>query len=156
MDKENILFKGKIDWASVVGCGDEEDIQEMKESFGMGDWIEGYPNYYGDVPYILGRLIVVNQEYVAIEFWMPVLPETLGMYIGMNDKYNRKLFEHDVVKYDTYLEPMDEILMIDGCWSLSALDSDGNIIPFNDISTDGLEFVKEKFYFDNYEGGGGI
>lgn len=57
----------------------EEDMGDLDEEVFVhaGDRVYGNLNYYGKTPYILGDIQDVDPEYVAPEFWVPVLPESI-------------------------------------------------------------------------------
>ena len=57
----------------------EEDMTDLDEEVFVraGERVYGNLNYYGETPYIFGEIEDVDPEYVAPEFWVPVLPESL-------------------------------------------------------------------------------
>ena len=69
-----------------------------------GKWIEGYLIHNEipptDIPYI-GYLFGEYDFDV-----LPVIPETVGQYIGLNDCQGNKIFENDIVQYQ-FLDPAD-------------------------------------------------
>jgi len=62
----------------------KHDTEDMSgEVFARaGDIAYGYLNYYGDIPYILGKIEDVCSEYVAPEYWLAVKPESIRLLVG--------------------------------------------------------------------------
>ena len=53
----------------------------------------------GDSAWIVGQVVDVGEEYIALEYWIPVIPETVGEYTGIKDKNGVRVFVGDVVSY---------------------------------------------------------
>lgn len=57
------------------------------------EWVEGfyqeYPKYY----------VHIQSEY---NDWFPVFPETVSQYIGLKDRDGQKIFEGDIVEYESH------------------------------------------------------
>lgn len=60
------------------------------------EWFEGVDVMHNT---ILGELCLSN----ANQNWVCIVPSTMSQYTGATDKYDKKIFEGDVVKYDNQL-----------------------------------------------------
>lgn len=56
---------------------------------------QGYLNYYGNIPYVLGKIEDVCSEYVAPEYWFAVKPESLRLLVGGHAVTPEELAELD-------------------------------------------------------------
>lgn len=79
--KREILFRGK--------------------SIGTGKWLYGYLFNYGlTAPTnVLCICVCVPKFWEEVRLFYAVHPDTIGQYTGMKDKYKRKIFEWDILKF---------------------------------------------------------
>lgn len=91
-----IIFRGRPT-ASVLN---EEDLQDC-----MFDIIDGfvYGNLIADEhePTIVGKVVDSDWDYCSMEWWCPVVKETVGQFTGLLDKHGRKIFENDILCANT-------------------------------------------------------
>ena len=43
--------------------------------------------------FIVGNVVEATEEYIDLEYWIPVDPETVGQYTGIKDKNGVKIFD---------------------------------------------------------------
>ncbi|MHC5253196.1 YopX family protein [Listeria kieliensis] len=74
------------------------DEAEMSERWikHHGKWVHGTPIEN----YIISGVVEATEEYICIECWCPVIPETISQYTGLKDRNSKKIFEGDIVQID--------------------------------------------------------
>lgn len=63
-------------------------------------WVYGNLVHYKSKPFIVGNLIEANDEYTVLNFWYPVIPETVGQFITTINGY--KVFDGDIFTIKPY------------------------------------------------------
>ena len=115
-----IKFKGKATMTI-------EELDDMHFEHDNG-WFVGNLVMFGDVPYIVGDFIEVDEEYTINEFWVKVHPESVSQYTGKISNTQEEIFEGDILNVIAEnIEYKDDYLgvvkMIDGSWMV---DKNGN------------------------------
>lgn len=83
-------FRGQLD--------DDLDFYEIDLHLKKGEWVFGNLITNDGVPYIVGDIMDCGSDYIILEFWYPVIPETVGQYIGREDKNDKEIYEMDIVR----------------------------------------------------------
>lgn len=60
----------------------------------LNKWVYGY---LVEDCMIVNGIVEVNDQYISIESWETVVPESVGQYIGVKDCYDVEIFEGDIV-----------------------------------------------------------
>lgn len=90
-----ILFRGKPT-REVLENESLCKTLPIKDGFVYGNLI-----YNDKQPYIVGPIADVNDEYCSMEWWCPVVKETVGQFTGLKDKnWFTKIFEGDIIRLD--------------------------------------------------------
>lgn len=95
-------------------------------------WIFGSLVYYGNLPFIVGMIVESNEEYISLDFWQPIKPETVGQNTGLKDNSNppKKIYEGDIVKLNCYATndkrkiAVIEWIKVDACFAVQNHESE--------------------------------
>jgi len=101
-----ILFRGKPT-REVLENESLCKTLPIKDGFVYGNLI-----YNDKQPYIVGPIADANDEYCSMEWWCPVVPETVGQYSDKKDKNGRLVFEGDILQWDNEIDEQDRTKLI--------------------------------------------
>lgn len=96
-----------------------------------GEWVKGDLIKSKDKCYIhpQANVFQVNNALSKLIVLHEVIPETVGQYTGLTDRYGTKIFERDIVDILIENEERGVITYNDGCFIVEA---DGFILTFID------------------------
>jgi len=83
----------------------EDDIEISVGKISFGDTLVGYLVYHGDKPYIVGELIEVDSEDVALEYWIPVSITSLQQIKSDSELKQLKKIEQQLLYDINLLKP---------------------------------------------------
>lgn len=78
-------FRGK-----VIG---EFNVLEALGIIDKKGWVVGNLIQNGNHPMIVGDLVEIDNEYIVHDWWVSVIPESVGQFTGLKDMDREEIFE---------------------------------------------------------------
>lgn len=87
-----VKFRGKIT-DREIDCMYPEIYEQFKEK---NFWIEGNLIFNEGRTFIVGDIVESTDEYISLEYWYPVVPETVCQFAYKYDYNGKEIYEEDI------------------------------------------------------------
>lgn len=117
------------------------ETEELPIGISKGQEIQGQLVFNAGETYIVGELIEATDEYIAVEYWIPVDAETVGQYTGLPDRNGTKIFEGDIVEHQ---EERCTVHFNEGCFWVTDDDCTSTMSEFYPIDLEVIGNVHDN------------
>ena len=76
---------------------EDVNFEEINVHIGKDNFVYGNLIWNEGNPYIVGNVVEATDEYISLEQWISVRPETIGQYTGLTHN-GIDIYEGDIVK----------------------------------------------------------
>ena len=99
-----ILFRGKPDidqeWLEEMELTLDEYMENLVSANYKDGFVYGQVVYSGKQPYIVGEVVESTDEWITLEYWIPVKPETVGQLIRKGSESRFDIYTGDILQDD--------------------------------------------------------
>lgn len=104
-----------------------------------GEWVYGWYSREYDDHIIQPNFEDGESDYMAY----PIIPETVGQLIGINDKHGKGIYGGDIVKRETFLKkrPTGKVVWADDTCQFGLMEPNGYIVEMRSWESDEYEII---------------